>query len=382
MRWDTAWHEDGLSFAILPLMFATCKLIAVAHSYADGAAGDAKSRLSDWQLAHALEEPPSLLAYLGHVLGCSNLLAGPLYEMRDYLDWAHRRQADALQGDHTQQLGHWAQEPPVPWRAVAARLLQSCLCFYLCWLLADRYQPDKIWKKDGAYQQLPFLARLAFLHASCVVFRLQLYVHWGLAEAGALLSGLGYSGPDGRGGHSWERARCVRMAEVELGPSLAATAMHWNIPVAGFLRRCVYDRLLHSSGPAKLAALAAAFLASALWHGLQIGFLLAFTGTGLGVLASRALFKWQQSSSPGATAQLGWQAAQLCYKWLVVDTMLLPPFQALKWDKISRVQPSMYAAGYGATLLILLASWACFPARKRGPEKPAAQGKGDSTQTV
>lgn len=125
--------------------------------------------------------------------------------------------------------------------------------------------------------------RLAFLHAACVVFRLQLYVHWGLAEAGALLSGAGYSGPDGRcvpappagrrsrlpgccclrqawsacsgfgggvpwkmhccvrpfrGGHAWERARCVRMSEVELGQSLAGVVMHWNIPVATFMRRC------------------------------------------------------------------------------------------------------------------------------------------------
>lgn len=135
----------------------------------------------------------------------------------------------------------------------------------------------------------------------------------------------------------------MRLGEVELGPSLAATALHWNIPVAGFLRRCelrskggsawrleagpgarplllparsrsaassaaqppghagwsggvmpaiaqhapcappaagVYDRLPHGSGPAKLAALGATFLVSALWHGLQLGFLVAFCGTG------------------------------------------------------------------------------------------------------
>lgn len=42
----------------------------------------------------------------------------------------------------------------------------------------------------------------------------------------------------------------------------------------------VYERLPHGSGPEKLAALAATFLASVLWHGLQVGFLLAGIGVG------------------------------------------------------------------------------------------------------
>ena len=45
MRLDAAWHEDGLSFAVLPLMFATIKVIAVAHSYADGAAVEAEAKV-------------------------------------------------------------------------------------------------------------------------------------------------------------------------------------------------------------------------------------------------------------------------------------------------------------------------------------------------
>ncbi|KAL4450709.1 hypothetical protein ABPG77_001065 [Micractinium sp. CCAP 211/92] len=352
MKYDAAWHEGGLSYAILPLMFATCKLIAAAHSYADGAFVDAKGQLSEYQREHALEERPSLLEYLGYLLGAGSLLVGPLVEMRPYLAFAHCR-------------GVWAQEPPLPWRTLAARLLQSCLCFYLCWLLADRYKPDKIWKKDGAYQQLGFFARLAFLHISCTVFRLQLYVHWGLAEAGALLSGIGYSGPDSRGGHSWERGRCVRVAEVELGPSLADATAHWNLPIAIFLRHYVYDRLPHGSGPEKLGALAATFLASVLWHGLQVGFLLAGTGVGVAVLASRVLYKWQQACGPRPALQLGWQVVQFCFKWLVVDTLLLPSFQALKWDKIWRMGGSTYAAGWAATLLILLASWTLFPVKGR-----------------
>lgn len=54
-----------------------------------------------------------------------------------------------------------------------------------------------------------------------------------------------------------------------------------------------------------------------------------------------------------------------------------PPLQGLKWDKMAQAGLPMYAAGWGATLLILLASWTCFPPRgKRGREKEAAQGKG------
>lgn len=42
----------------------------------------------------------------------------------------------------------------------------------------------------------------------------------------------------------------------------------------------VYDRLQHGSGPSRLVALVATFLGSALWHGLQAGFLLAAAGFG------------------------------------------------------------------------------------------------------
>lgn len=58
MKYDTAWHEGGLSYAILPLMFATCKLIAAAHSYADRAFVDAKvSTTSSYAVAPSLTGP-------------------------------------------------------------------------------------------------------------------------------------------------------------------------------------------------------------------------------------------------------------------------------------------------------------------------------------
>lgn len=60
MKYDPAWDDDGLSYAILPLMFATCKLIAVAHSYADGAGVDAKVR--SLSLRHAVPRCAALLA--------------------------------------------------------------------------------------------------------------------------------------------------------------------------------------------------------------------------------------------------------------------------------------------------------------------------------
>lgn len=157
------------------------------------------------------------------------------------------------------------------------------------------------------------------------------------------------------------------------------------------------------------------------------------------MLASRALYKWQQACSPRPVLLLGWQVVQFCYKWLVVDTLLLPsfqaclwpspsawwpcvepvcavamlramlsailmrhrlfpgrllatlspyaneqaqpcpcpgPLQALKWGKIARMGGSTYATGWAVTLLILLASWAFLPARgRRGREKEAAPGK-------
>lgn len=72
-----------------------------------------QGRLSEYQRDNALEEAPSLLEYVGHLLGCGNLLAGPLVSMREYLDFSHRRQArqGGAVGSRFGCVAYWAAAP-------------------------------------------------------------------------------------------------------------------------------------------------------------------------------------------------------------------------------------------------------------------------------
>lgn len=54
-------------------------------SYQDGLVKKEDLRVS--QKKNRLKELPSLVQYLGYCLNCGTHLAGPVYEIRDYIDW-------------------------------------------------------------------------------------------------------------------------------------------------------------------------------------------------------------------------------------------------------------------------------------------------------
>lgn len=67
------------------LMVLTLKVISASMSYQDGLVKKEDLRVS--QKKNRLKELPSLVQYLGYCLNCGTHLAGPVYEIRDYIDW-------------------------------------------------------------------------------------------------------------------------------------------------------------------------------------------------------------------------------------------------------------------------------------------------------
>lgn len=68
------------------LMVLTLKVISASMSYEDGVIKKEESlRVS--QKKNRLMKLPSLLQYLGYCLNCGTHLAGPVYEIKDYIDW-------------------------------------------------------------------------------------------------------------------------------------------------------------------------------------------------------------------------------------------------------------------------------------------------------
>lgn len=66
-------------------MILTLKVTSAAMNYQDGLIKE--EELRDSQKRNRIVKLPSVLAYLGYCLNCGTHLAGPVYEISDYMDW-------------------------------------------------------------------------------------------------------------------------------------------------------------------------------------------------------------------------------------------------------------------------------------------------------
>lgn len=67
-------------------MVLTLKVISCAINYNDGLLKE--EGLREAQKKNRLIKLPSLIEYFGYCLCCGSHFAGPVFEMKDYLDWA------------------------------------------------------------------------------------------------------------------------------------------------------------------------------------------------------------------------------------------------------------------------------------------------------
>ncbi len=66
-------------------MVLTLKVISCAINYNDGLLKE--EGLREAQKKNRLIKLPSFIEYFGYCLCCGSHFAGPVYEMKDYLDW-------------------------------------------------------------------------------------------------------------------------------------------------------------------------------------------------------------------------------------------------------------------------------------------------------
>lgn len=70
-------------------MVLTLKVISCAINYNDGLLKEEKLR--EAQKKNRLIKLPSLIEYFGYCLCCGSHFAGPVYEMKDYLEWSEAK---------------------------------------------------------------------------------------------------------------------------------------------------------------------------------------------------------------------------------------------------------------------------------------------------
>ncbi|GJP38643.1 hypothetical protein CLOM_g23074 [Closterium sp. NIES-68] len=94
---------------------------------------------------------------------------------------------------------------------------------------------------------------------------------------------------------SWERAKNINIAGVELAKAFNAYAKNWNVSVGLWLRTYIYERTIPVGQKPGVFSLLLTVGVSAIWHGIYIGdFMFAFSGAFL-IMGSRVIYRYQRT---------------------------------------------------------------------------------------
>lgn len=281
-----AWKEGGID-ATGALMVLVLKVISCAMNYNDGLLKEEAT--SEAQKKYRLVNVPSLIEYIGFCLCCGSHFAGPVYEMKDYLDW-------------TEDKGLWARSekrsPPSFFGATVRALVQAAICMGLYLYLVPHYPLSGF--SEPAYQEWGFFKRLSYQYMAGFTARWKYYFIWSIAEAAIIISGLGFSGwtDSSPPKPCWDRAQNIDILKVEFAKTAAQIPLAWNIQVSTWLRHYVYERLIQKGKKPGFFQLLATQTVSAVWHGLYPGYIIFFVQSALMIAGSKVIYRWQQAMPP------------------------------------------------------------------------------------
>ncbi|KAF3586868.1 hypothetical protein F2Q69_00026504 [Brassica cretica] len=236
-----AWKEGGID-STGALMVLTLKVISCAVNYNDGMLKE--EGLREAQKKNRLIEMPSLIEYFGYCLCCGSHFAGPVYEMKDYLQW-------------TEGTGIWdsseKRKQPSPYLATLRAIFQAGICMALYLYLVPQFPLTRF--TEPVYQEWGFWKKFGYQYMAGQTARWKYYFIWSISEASIIISGLGFSGwtdDDASPKPKWDRAKNVDILGVELAKSA----------------------------------------------GLYPGYMMFFVQSALMIAGSRVIYRWQQAISP------------------------------------------------------------------------------------
>jgi len=210
-----------------PQMILTLKLTSFGNNYYDGSRPD--SELNEEQKQLRIKKLPSLLEFYGFVYFFAGFLAGPAFEIQEYLSFTN---LDVFNDKHAN-----GKIPPTVKPAViklGTSLLLSCGL-----ILSSKYPIS--WMYTAAFSNLPFLYRYFYMCFSVSLVRYRYYFGWKIAEGGANACGLGYNGVDSKGEYRWDRISNANVLKVEIPENMSAITGNWNIATAKWLKTpCLY----------------------------------------------------------------------------------------------------------------------------------------------
>ncbi|PSS11440.1 Lysophospholipid acyltransferase [Actinidia chinensis var. chinensis] len=346
-----AWKEGGID-ATGALMVLVLKIISCAMNYNDGLLKE--ENLREPQKKNRLLKLPSLIEYVGYSFCCGSHFAGPVYEMKDYLEW-------------TEKKGIWAQSEkgrsPSPYGETLRALAQVAFCMGLYLYLVPKFPLSRF--TDPVYHEWGFWKRLGYQYMAGFTARWKYYFIWSISEAAIIISGLGFSGWTDSSPPKplWDRAKNVSILGVELAKTAAQIPLAWNIQVSTWLRHYVYDRLIQKGKKPGFFQLLATQTVSAVWHGLYPGYIIFFVQSALMIAGSRAIYRWQQSVPPNMALLKKLLAfLNFAYTILVLNYSSVG-FMVLSLHETLIAYGSVYFTGTILPIVVILLSYVIKPAR-------------------
>lgn len=356
-----AWKEGTMDFTGAQMVL-TLKLISLAVCYQDGLKSD--EVLSPYQKEHRLKDLPTMLETFSYLFSAGNLLAGPFFEAKDYLQWVSYS-------------GVWAGGgSPSPLMPGLLRVAKGVLCAALH-LAANSYVPvshlESSWFPD-----LNMLQKLGIIYGVAVTYRLRYYFAWAISESSLIFSGLCFNGYDDKTGKArWDRCVNTRIRKVEFQTSAARLPADWNIATGNFLRRYVYDRVTPANGKPTLSTMVITQLVSGFWHGIFPGYALFFVSSAFFFNSSKVLYRYERQWSEAARNNPVWRLLKLLYTELTLQ-YLGCAFMVLYFQPAINVWKSVHFFGHLIIAAITIVG-TVFPAKRPRASKAAADANNHST---
>lgn len=261
-----------------PLMLFTAKYTMFAYDVEDGRRSNRGEALAvDQHIIETRErtclvQVPTMFEFNVFVFDFLGVLAGPVFHIREYLDFIN------LRGDFA-ALEHVGLK-----RAVTQRFCTALVLGAVYGISGEipALSFDYLWTKE--HKQSIFIIRLLTVHFITFIGRMRYYFAWYMAETACLIAGLGYN-PSNR--NKFSRAQNAEISKVDWATCQSEAASHWNISISKWLRSCIYLRANEAPMPKSLhgklghrqyATLLTRFT-SAFWHGFYPGYYLCFVST-------------------------------------------------------------------------------------------------------
>lgn len=239
----------------------------ISINYRDGN-GDLYSWLTSREKKYALKELPGFWSYCNYVFNLQSSIIGPSFEFKDWDDFLNNR------GDYA-KMAHFVNYP----RAFI-RYFQGILCFGVAAVCGVYFPPNEMIEVAFGDHWYPY--KILHLYFAMMAVIWVYFAGFCCVEANLIACGFSYTRKTNDKNLVTENFNSVRLISITpiiFGTSFADYGTNWNIQIHNWLKYYVMLRLMDRSKPKGAAQLKATFLtfvASSVWHGTYLGFLIFF----------------------------------------------------------------------------------------------------------